>query len=334
MTRFRLNLITICLAFVVITLGAFVRLSDAGLGCPDWPGCYGHLDVPTAEADVAAANERFSHRPVEAPKAWKEMIHRYAAGTLGLLILAMALLTLKRSGSAHQQKALPWVLLVLVIFQALLGMWTVTLLLKPLIVTAHLLGGMATFALLGWCLFREGALFDGYRTAMRRGLRIAAGSALALLVGQIFLGAWTSTNYAAMACPDFPTCQTYWWPPTDWSTAFTLWHGLGINYEYGILDSVPRATIHWAHRLGAVAITIAMLGLAALLWRQGRADHRWRGMALTLIAAVVLQVSIGVSVVVFHLPLPVAVAHNGGAALLLLMLMAINHAVWKARDHV
>ncbi|MES1939476.1 cytochrome oxidase assembly [Salinisphaera sp. T5B8] len=334
MTRFRLNLITICLAFVVITLGAFVRLSDAGLGCPDWPGCYGHLDVPTAEADVAAANERFAHRPVEAPKAWKEMIHRYAAGTLGLLILAMALLALKRSSNPHQQRVLPWVLLVLVVFQALLGMWTVTLLLKPLIVTAHLLGGMATFALLGWCLFRQGALFEGFRLRMRRGLRIAAGVALALLIGQIFLGAWTSTNYAAMACPDFPTCQTYWWPPTDWSTAFTLWHGLGINYEYGILDSVPRATIHWAHRLGAVAIALTMLGLAALLWRAGQSDRRWRGMALTLLAAVALQIGLGLSVVVFHLPLPVAVAHNGGAALLLLTLMAINHAVWKARDHV
>ena len=334
MSRFQLNLLTICLAFVVITLGAFVRLSDAGLGCPDWPGCYGHLDVPTAEADVAVANERFAHRPVEAPKAWKEMIHRYAAGGLGLLILAMALVSLKRSSSPDQQRVLPWVLVVLVIFQALLGMWTVTLLLKPLIVTAHLLGGMATFALLGWCLFREGALFSGYRTVRRAGLRMAAGAALVLLIGQIFLGAWTSTNYAAMACPDFPTCQTYWWPPTDFSAAFTLWHGLGINYEYGILDSIPRATIHWVHRLGAVAITLVLLGLAAMLWRQARVDSRWRGLAVALVAALGLQVSIGISVVVFHLPLAVAVAHNGGAALLLLALMAINHAVWRARDHV
>ncbi len=334
MSRFQLNLLTLCLAFVVITLGAFVRLSDAGLGCPDWPGCYGHLDVPTAQADVERANERFAQRPVEAHKAWKEMIHRYAAGTLGLLILAMALAALKRSDNPHQQKVLPWVLVVLVIFQALLGMWTVTLLLKPLIVTGHLLGGMATFALLGWCLYRQGNLFSGWATAARRTLRMAAGVALALLVGQIFLGAWTSTNYAALACPDFPTCQTYWWPPTDWSTAFTLWHGLGINYEYGILDSVPRATIHWTHRLGAMVICAVMIALAMLLWRQAGADRRWRGMALTLLAALVLQVSLGISTVVFHLPLPVAVAHNGGAALLLLAVVAINHAVWRARDHV
>jgi len=334
LSRFQLNLLTLCLALVVITLGAFVRLSDAGLGCPDWPGCYGHLDVPTAQADVERANERFAQRPVEAHKAWKEMIHRYAAGTLGLLILAMALAALKRSDNPHQQKVLPWVLVVLVIFQALLGMWTVTLLLKPLIVTGHLLGGMATFALLGWCLYRQGNLFSGWATAARRTLRMAAGAALGLLVGQIFLGAWTSTNYAALACPDFPTCQTYWWPPTDWSTAFTLWHGLGINYEYGILDSVPRATIHWTHRLGAVVICAVMIALAMLLWRQAGADKRWRGMALTLLAALVLQISLGISTVVFHLPLPVAVAHNGGAALLLFTVVAINHAVWSARDHV
>ncbi|GAB3681024.1 COX15/CtaA family protein [Salinisphaera aquimarina] len=334
MTRFQLNLLTLCLAFVVITLGAFVRLSDAGLGCPDWPGCYGHLDVPTAQADVAAANERFAQRPVEAHKAWKEMIHRYAAGTLGLLILAMALAALKRSDNPHQQRVLPWVLVVLVMFQALLGMWTVTLLLKPLIVTGHLLGGMATFALLGWCLYRQGNLFSGWRVRARAGLRFAAGGALLLLICQIFLGAWTSTNYAALACPDFPTCQTYWWPATDFGKAFTLWHGLGINYEYGILDSVPRATIHWVHRLGAVVITLVMVTLAALLWAQARADTRWRGMAVTLLAALALQVSLGISVVVFHLPLPVAVAHNGGAALLLLTLMAINHAVWRAQDHV
>ncbi|MES1926394.1 COX15/CtaA family protein [Salinisphaera sp. T31B1] len=334
MSRFQLNLATLCLAFVVITLGAFVRLSDAGLGCPDWPGCYGHLDVPTAQADVARANERFAHRPVEAPKAWKEMIHRYAAGTLGLLILAMALAALRRSDNPHQQRALPWVLVALVIFQALLGMWTVTLLLKPLIVTGHLLGGMATFALLGWCLYRQGNLFSGWRARSVGTLRVAAGVALALLVGQIFLGAWTSTNYAALACPDFPTCQTYWWPPTDYPAAFTLWHGLGINYEYGILDSIPRATIHWTHRLGAVLIVAVLVALAGLLFRQGVFERRWRGMGLTLLAALALQVGLGISTVVFHLPLPVAVAHNGGAALLLLTLVAINHAAWRARDHV
>lgn len=331
---FRVNLATLVFAFAVITLGAFVRLSDAGLGCPDWPGCYGHLDVPTAQADVAAANERFTERPVEAPKAWKEMIHRYAAGTLGLLILAMALLTLRRTSNEHQQRVLPWVLVVLVVFQALLGMWTVTLLLKPLIVTAHLLGGMATFALLGWCLFRQGRLFSGYVAAGRRRLRLAAGATLAVLVGQIFLGAWTSTNYAALACPDFPTCQTYWWPPTDFSTAFTLWHGLGINYEYGILDSIPRATIHWMHRLGALVTAIVMFAMTGWLWRQSRVDTRWRGLAVVLPLVLMLQLSLGISVVVWHLPLPIAVAHNGGAALLLLTVMAINQAAWRAHQHV
>lgn len=333
MTRFHLILLAVCLTFVVVTLGAFVRLSDAGLGCPDWPGCYGHLDVPTGSQAVAHADAQFA-RPLEAPKAWKEMIHRYFAGTLGLVILVLALLGLRRSTNPHEQRVLPWVLVALVGIQALLGMWTVTLLLKPAIVTAHLLGGMAIFALLGLCLFRQRPLFQGYRAFGLKWLRMAAGLALILLVCQIFLGAWTSTNYAAMACPDFPTCQTHWWPRTDFATAFTLWHGLGINYEYGILSSVPRQTIHWTHRLGALVTTVVMLSLAALLWRQSRVDRRWRPFALMLIAALALQVSLGISVVLFHLPLPVAVAHNAGAALLLLTLVAINHVTWSARHDV
>ena len=332
MSRFQLNLLTLCLAFVVITLGAFVRLSDAGLGCPDWPGCYGHLDVPTEAADVAAANARFSERPVEAPKAWKEMIHRYAAGALGLLILLMALAALRRSGDPHQQRVLPWVLLVLVIFQALLGMWTVTLLLKPLIVTAHLLGGMATFALLGWCLFRAGPLFAGWAATARRGLRVAAAAALVLPSGRYSSapGRRPTTPRSPVGFSDLSDLLV---AADGFLPAFTLWHGLGINYEYGggehaagddPLDASPRCDV----------IAIVMLALAAGLWRAGRVDGRWRGLVGTLAAALALQVALGISVVEFHLPLSVAVAHNGGAALLLLTLVAINHAVWSARRHV
>lgn len=331
-TRFYLNLFALVLTLAVIMLGAYTRLSDAGLGCPDWPGCYGQIDVPSSVDDVAKADANFS-RPVEAGKAWKEMIHRYFAGTLGLVILALALLTLKRTSNPREQRSLPWVVVAVVVFQALLGMWTVTLLLKPLVVTAHLLGGMTIFALLGLCLFRQRPLFHDWAASGLTGLRIFAGTALALLVGQIFLGAWTSTNYAALACPDFPTCQTHWWPPTDFAKAFTLWHGLGINYEYGILSSVPRQTIHWTHRLGACVIAITMLALAVRLFMAARRDGRWAGLAGVLIAVVALQITLGVSTVVFHLPLPIAVAHNGGAALLLLTLVAINHAVWSARHH-
>lgn len=329
----RINLIAIGLALVVIMLGAFVRLSDAGLGCPDWPGCYGHIDVPTAQHEIQAANTAFPQNSVDVAKAWKEMVHRYFASTLGLLILIMALLSLRRVATPDVPRLLPWGLLGLVILQGLLGMWTVTLLLKPLIVTLHLLGGMATLALLALCCMRHKFYAGGWSVVRRRGLRWVAGTSLVLLVAQIFLGAWTSTNYAAMACPDFPTCQGYWWPPTDYASAFTLWHGLPVNFEYGILDGVARATIHWTHRLGAVVIACIMAALVVLLWSKGRVEAGWRWLAALLLAAVSLQIGLGISVVVFHLPLDVAVAHNGGAALLLLVVVLINHAAWSAREH-
>lgn len=333
MAFYRINGVAVCLALVVIMLGAFVRLSDAGLGCPDWPGCYGHITVPSAPHEITAANQAFPHNTVDAGKAWKEMVHRYFASTLGLLILVMALLSLRRATPAQPPRWLPWMLVALVIAQGLLGMWTVTLLLKPLVVTLHLLGGMATLALLALCLMRYRRFASGWALAGRGGLRLLAGIAFALLAVQVFLGAWTSTNYAALACPDFPTCQTYWWPPTDYPKAFTLWHGLSVNFDQGILDSVARATIHWTHRLGAVVIACVMAALVVLLWQRGRTDERWRRLALLLLAAVCLQIGLGVSVVVLHLPLAVAVAHNGGAALLILVLVLINHAAWSAGKH-
>jgi heme a synthase len=218
-----------------------------------------------------------------------------------------------------------------VIFQAALGMWTVTLLLKPLIVTAHLLGGMATLALLFWLVLRTGAHGSGLPVRAPGVLRGVSAAALLVLVLQIFLGAWTSTNYAALACPDLPTCQDRWWPQTDFGEAFTLWRGLGINYEYGVLENVPRMTIHLSHRIGAVITLVTMLGLALYLLRQAAASA-WRVLGVALLLAVSLQVGLGVAIVLFHLPLPLAVAHNGGAALLLLVLVAINHAAFRARE--
>lgn len=326
---YRLNALAVVLTLVVIMVGAFVRLSDAGLSCPDWPGCYGQIIVPESPAEAVAANQAFPHRPLEAAKAWKEMVHRYLAGTLGMLILALAVLAWLRRDVVGQQRALPGILLGLVIFQALLGMWTVTLLLKPLIVTSHLLGGMATLALLWLCLLRQGRHLHGLEGA--RGLRWLAGLALAVLVLQIFLGAWTSTNYAAYACPDFPSCRGQgWWPETDYARAFTLWHGLGINYEHGILGSAARATIHWTHRLGALLTVAVVLLLTARLWWLGARDVRWRGLAGLLLAAVAVQAGLGITTVVLRVPLWAAVAHNGGAALLLLAVMATVHAVWWA----
>ena len=353
----RLSLAALLLCFVVVTLGAYVRLSDAGLGCPDWPGCYGHLvGVPDTEHQVATAESAYPERPVETAKAWKEVIHRYAAGTLGLLILGMFLITLFRGRRIGISPLLPGLLCGLVLFQALLGMWTVTLLLKPAIVTAHLLGGMTILALLLLAVLKASAVkekqptqrFAGReprneREAMQalratdtsapipaavRGVGVLAPLVLLLLIGQLFLGAWTSSNYAALACPDLPTCQGSLWPETDFEEAFMLWRGLGVNYEFGVLDSAARATIHVMHRIGAITVTVFAIWLMALLWRS---TGRWRHYAVLVGVTLLLQLSIGIAIVIQQLPLPLAVAHNGGAALLLLALVATNYRVWRLR---
>ena len=312
----------LCLAVVVF--GAYVRLSDAGLGCPDWPGCYGRLTVPSEAGHVEQAQQAFPDRPVEHAKAWKEMTHRYLASTLGLLILGLALLSFR----ADCPRRLPKVLLLLVIFQGLLGMWTVTWLLKPLAVTAHLLGGMTTLALLFWLWLGIRAVAPADAPARPQRVRPWAGLALALLAGQIFLGGWTSSNYAALACPDLPTCQGQLWPELDVREAFTLWRGLEQSYEHGVLDNRARVTLHHLHRVGALAVTALFTLLAAWLWRQGggwKRDGQW---ILALLAA---QVLIGVSLVLLQLPLPLAAAHNAGAALLLLAVTHLNHRAWASR---
>lgn len=324
----RINLVTLLLCFVVIVFGAYVRLSDAGLGCPDWPGCYGHLGVPSSEEHVARANEAFPERPVEVHKGWKEMIHRYLASTLGLLIVVLALMSLRlrRQGVPA---LLPWALVALVIFQGVLGMWTVTWQLKPLVVTAHLLGGMSTLSLLYWLrLSTRAATPQPAPPALPPGLRRLALVGLVVVVIQIFLGGWTSTNYAALACPDLPTCHGRWLPETDYREAYTLWRGLGVNYEFGVLDNLARVTIHFTHRVGALVVSAVLIALGLALLRRG---GRWRGYGHAVLGALVLQVVIGISVVHWQLPLLLADAHNAGAALLLLTLVALNHAVFARR---
>jgi cytochrome c oxidase assembly protein subunit 15 len=223
----RLAWAALTLTLVVVLLGAYVRLSGAGLGCPDWPGCYGRLlDLPDEAQQIAEANAAYPHRPVEPAKARKEMVHRYCAGLLGVLVLTLAALAWRNRRDPAQPLALPLALLGLIIFQSLLGMWTVTWQLKPVVVMGHLLGGLATLGLLAWLVLRQGHYGQGGRAVDVQGLRKPALLGLALLVVQIALGGWTSANYAALACPDFPTCQTRI-GSRRWSfgEAFRLWRG-------------------------------------------------------------------------------------------------------------
>ena len=328
----RFVLFTCVLAFGVVVLGAYTRLTDAGLGCPDWPGCYGQLTVPSSEADVVDKSY-LEQRPLEPSKGWKEMVHRYFAGSLGLAILAIAVWSWRRrKDGVGQPLWLPLFLLGLVIFQALLGMWTVTLQLKPVVVMAHLLGGMATLAFLALLALRTHPRYLDQASGdqVRNGWRGFALLGLGVLVLQIALGGWTSSNYAALACPDFPTCQGAWWPEVDFREGFVLWRGLGINYEFGVLDSAARTAVHLAHRIGAV-VTFLLLGwLAVRLMRSDYLSVRTTGWLVG--GLLCLQVGLGIANIVYFLPLPVAVAHNGIAALLLLSLVLLNFQLWQ-RPH-
>lgn len=324
----KIALIATTLALFVVVLGAYVRLSDAGLGCPDWPGCYGHLTVPEAEHHVSKANEAYPDRPVEAAKAWKEMIHRYFASTLGLLIVILAIIAWRNRKIPNQQYRLPIFLVALVIFQGLLGMWTVTIKLNPTIVMMHLIGGMTTLSLLWWVSLRQSRMFvpySSYPTQLKPFTGIAF-IGLIIVVLQIMLGGWTSANYAALVCADFPTCQGNLIPPTDFKEAFNLWRGTEINFEGGVLDNTARMTIHFVHRLGAL-VTFLLIGWLGLKLIFGSEVPMLRRLGRLLLFVLVLQVSLGIANVLLSLPLLVAVAHNGVGALLLLTMVTVNHAV-------
>lgn len=311
-----LSVFSLLLASVVVALGAYVRLSDAGLGCPDWPGCYGRLFV---SADLEAnPPPAASNRPFDAAKAKKEMAHRYAAGVLGVALFLLAGLAWRLR---HPQRMAAYILAALALFQSLLGMWTVTELLKPAIVVAHLLGGMAILAALYWLVFRQ--LFPRpARAAPAPAPARWALAALALLCAQISLGGWTSANYAALVCPEFPACRDgLWWPEADFREGFALWREGRIDYEGGVLAAPARTAIHQAHRLGAAVTILAVLAAAGAALRQARAPLRRA--AIVLLCVLAAQASLGVANVLLRLPLAVAVAHNVGAALLLLALMTL-----------
>lgn len=360
-----LSLLAAVFAIGLIMFGAFVRLSNAGLSCPDWPTCYGQVTWPHHAQAVAHADAAYPERPYEAHKAWREQVHRFFAGGLGVMVLVLALLATWRKRSAvvavaagavlaavgvglymsgeHQwssvfaavaiglplftsmrlQRPGAWRICVLalavIIFQAMLGMWTVTLLLKPIVVMGHLLGGMTTFGLLAYAALRFGGV--GASDNALANLRKLVVIGLVLLACQIALGGWTSANYAALACGygpgSFPQCLNQWAPPTDFHQGFVLWRGVGVNYEGGVLDMAARSAIQITHRLGALVVFLYLSWLAYKTVRRGL-----RRYGIAILVALVAQVLLGISNVHFGLPLWAATAHNGMAAVLLFTLLA------------
>ncbi len=311
-----LTWMAVALALCVIIFGAFVRLSDAGLGCPDWPGCYGHMTWPTATDDVIKANQAFPERAVEVHKAWKEVTHRILAGVLGLMVLGMFIWAFRKR---HLMSArLPFIIGLVITFQAALGMWTVTLKLHPSIVMSHLLGGLLTLSLLTWLACRETPELRPYRYAGHVTIKMVA-IGLFLVALQIALGGWTSANYAALACTGFPQCNGQWWPNMDFIQGFNLFREFGLNYEFGVKDGPARIAIQMAHRLGFVVVTSY---LSWLIYRLTR-NRELLPMAISLAILLALQITLGIVNVTFSLPLTVAVMHNGVAALLLFNLVIL-----------
>ena len=314
----------VALTFIVIVAGAYVRLEDAGLGCPDWPGCYGQLiGVPDEVHEVARAERAFPGKTVDTGRAWKEMFHRYLAGILGLLILAIALIAWLKRGEFGRPPGLATLLVAVVAFQATLGMWTVTMLLKPAIVTLHLLGGMATFALLMWLALRE-INPQPAPAAVARALKPWAAAGLAVLAMQIALGGWVSANYAALACTDFPVCHGQWLPEMDFANAFHVLRELGVTAAGAPLTQEALNAIHWSHRLWAL-VTLLVVGVIAVLALRAPA---LRAQGAVIAVVLIVQAGLGVANVLLRLPLELAVAHNAGAALLLAALVVLNFVVF------
>jgi len=345
-----LSFIATCLALIVIGLGAYTRLTDAGLGCPDWPGCYGHLFEPntTASPTIPVANKVattssllpqagegarradegsfINDQPIKenvwAVQAWTEMIHRYAAGTLGLLVLGLFILALR------SRATLPWkipcILAVLIVWQALLGMWTVTLKLHPTIVMAHLLGGFTTLTLLWLYHLQIQNKTKPLKLSLPKIYTPLVVTSLTLLILQIALGGWTSANYAALACLDFPQCQAAWLPTHNFYDALTLWHSVGPNFEFGLLDNAARMTIHMMHRLGALLTTLVLTLTCGIILKTTPHLHK---IVWIIIALLCLQVALGITNILAILPLGIAVMHNMVAALLLLSVVTLTYYV-------
>jgi cytochrome c oxidase assembly protein subunit 15 len=317
------SLLTLC----VVVFGAYVRLTDAGLGCPDWPGCFGTLTVPESKVAIIEAQGLYPESIVEVGKAWREMIHRYLAGILGLLILLISFVSYKIRHELKVKLTLPFIILALVIFQATLGMWTVTELLKPAIVTAHLMGGMTILALLTYLTHRHlGAVSN--TIVIDPGIKSYIRFGFVLLFIQILLGGWTSTNYAALACTDFPTCHGSLMQDMDFKNGFNPFRELGMTASGENLSIKALQAIQWVHRVGALILTAYFIFMVYLL-RNYPSTRFYRNILLLIL---LLQVIIGIANLVMHLPLFLATLHNLGAALLVIITTIINSRITPQYD--
>ena len=303
------------MAIIVVTLGALTRLLDAGLGCPDWPGCYGQVTPPTTE----------ENQLVDSGKAWMEMIHRYVASLLGLMILIAAIVAYRDDTITPKAKSIAQLLLVLVIIQGLFGMWTVTLQLLPQVVTLHLLGGMTVLATTFWLMLH---LNQTATPDILHKPKFFSSLALIALVCQIALGGWTSSTYSGLACTDFPTCDGQLLPQLEFSQAYNLTDFAEKNYEGGVMDSTARITIQYTHRVMAVIVTIIILTLYFKL----RQITAFKVTSRILLFSLLLQLGLGISAATMMLPLSIALLHNSGAALLLLVIVYINYLLFSNRQ--
>ena len=324
---YRLALFGVVFAMSVIILGAFTRLVDAGLGCPDWPGCYGHVLWPTSDEEIAVANQAYPEAPVELDKTWPEMVHRYLATTLGAVALLLAALAWRHRGPGQPLK-LPLFLLACVILQGMFVMWTVTLKLWPQVVTAHLLGGFTTISLL-WILTlrlrNQPWALDAATRQRVTALKPFALAGLLVVICQIALGGWTTSNYAAVACPDLPTCQAQWLPDMDFGDGFNVFQAVGPNYLGGTMTNEARVAIHMSHRIGAI-ITLLVVGALALRLLKDSYPGIKRLGAVTA-GVLTLQFCLGLGNIIFQFPVWVATAHNAVGALLLLCLVTLSYRV-------
>ena len=323
----KLLLLTTITAFCLVVLGAYVRLSDAGLGCPDWPGCFGTLSVPESQTAIENAELNFPSQHIETAKAWKEMIHRYVAGFLGLMILLIGIISYKNKKILRVNPIVPYAIVLLVILQALLGMWTVTLLLKPIVVSAHLIGGMTTLGLLTFVTHRYWGKIQTNILKYKHEIFLVRFSLFVLFI-QIFLGGWTSTNYAGLACTDFPTCHGNLIPNLNFNDAFDLFRDLGKLSDGSPLPLAVFETIQWIHRLGALITWLFFGYLASVILKY----KTMRSLGYILLFVITAQFIVGVANLLLHLPTILAVMHTFGAASLVVLAAIINSRITKLRS--